>query len=33
MDKQTKKNLLMYPLGTVGRDMMYALKSLFAHEG
>ena len=25
MDKQTKKNLLMYPLGTVGRDMMYAL--------
>ncbi len=24
-DKQTKKNLLMYPLGTVGRDMMYAL--------
>lgn len=24
-DKQTKKNLLMYPLGTVGRDMMYVL--------
>lgn len=25
MDKQTKRNLLFYPLGTVGRDMMYAL--------
>lgn len=25
MDKQTKKNLLFYPLGTVGRDMMYVL--------
>ena len=25
MDKQTKKNLIFYPLGTVGRDMMYAL--------
>ena len=30
MDKQTKKNLLMYPLGTVGRDMMYALFSNYA---
>ena len=25
MDKQTKRNLLFYPLGTVGRDMMYVL--------
>lgn len=24
-DTQTKKNLIFYPLGTVGRDMMYAL--------
>lgn len=24
-NKQTKKNLLMYPLGTVGRDMMYVI--------
>lgn len=24
-EKQTKKNLLMYPLGTVGRDMMYVI--------
>ncbi len=24
-DKQTKRNLVFYPLGTVGRDMMYAL--------
>ena len=24
-DKQTKKNLIFYPLGTVGRDMMYYL--------
>lgn len=23
--KQVKRNLLMYPLGTVGRDMVYAL--------
>ena len=27
--KQIKKNLLMYPLGTVGRDMVYALFANF----
>ena len=29
MDKQTKKNLTYFPLGTVGRDMMYALFANF----
>ena len=24
-EKQLKKNLIMYPLGTVGRDMVYSL--------
>ncbi len=28
-DAQTKKNLIMYPLGAVGRDMMYALFSSY----
>lgn len=28
-DKQLKKNLMMYPLGTVGRDMIYALFTNF----
>ena len=23
--KQTKRNLIFYPLGTIGRDMMYYL--------
>lgn len=29
MDKTTKKNLIMFPLGTVGRDMMYNLFTNF----
>lgn len=28
-DAQTKKNLIMYPLGAIGRDMMYALFSSY----
>ncbi|MCR4675214.1 MAG: glycoside-pentoside-hexuronide (GPH):cation symporter [Lachnospiraceae bacterium] len=28
-EKQTKKNLIFYPLGTVGRDMIYALFTNF----
>ena len=37
--RQRKKNLIFFPLGTVGRDMMYALVTnylysfvLFTHE-
>ena len=28
-EKQTKKNLLFFPLGTIGRDMLYALFTNF----
>ena len=27
--KQTRKNLIMFPLGTVGRDMVYSLVTNF----
>ena len=29
--KQTRRNLILFPLGTVGRDMVYSLVTNFLH--